>query len=252
MEVESRDGSILVLDAGTGIRRLAARLPKGFSRVDILLTHLHLDHIQGLGFFPPLYDPEVEIHIWGPASVTQDLRARLTRYLSPPLFPVHLQHLPCQLTLHEVTRGDFQVGGLAISAAFVCHPGPTVGYRVAEDGASLVYLPDHEPALGARAFPISPEWTSGYALAQGCDLLIHDAMYTEDEYREREGWGHCTLGHALAFADLAGVRHLVLFHHDPAHDDETLDRLISEAIEDATPPFRVTPAIEEAVFELGE
>jgi phosphoribosyl 1,2-cyclic phosphodiesterase len=252
VEVEGRDGSILILDAGTGIRRFAARLPGPLSRIDILLTHLHLDHIQGLGFFAPLYDPDVEVHIWGPASVTQDLATRLTRYLSPPLFPVHLRYLPCRLVLHEVPRGDFEIGGLAVSAAFVCHPGPTVGYRIAENGASLAYLPDHDPALGARAFPISSEWTSGYALAAECDLLIHDAMYTEDEYRERVGWGHCTIGHAIAFAELARVRHLVLFHHDPSHTDATLTRLIDGAIEGAEPSFRVTPAVEEAAFDLGD
>jgi len=92
--VVGREGTVLVLDAGTGIRRLAATIPESLRRVDILLTHLHMDHIQGLGFFAPLYRPDVEVHIWGPGSATLRLQARLMRYLSPPLFPVSLSELP--------------------------------------------------------------------------------------------------------------------------------------------------------------
>lgn len=241
---------MLVLDAGTGIRRLARQLPTSLHRVDILLTHLHLDHILGLGFFGPIYQAGMEVHIWGPAGLTKDLRSRLSRYLSPPLFPVHLRSLPCRLVLHEVPCGDFTIGSFRIASAFVCHPGPTVGYRIAGDGAVVTYLPDHEPALGARDFPMDPEWTSGYALAAQCDLLIHDAQYTEDEYRTRIGWGHSTFRHALSFARLAGVGHLILFHHDPSHGDEELETLLAEAIGKEEFPFPVTPAVEEAVFEL--
>src|SRR5213593_2066954 len=114
VEVRGTDGTILVLDAGTGIRRLGAALPRGLRRVDLLLTHLHMDHLQGLGFFAPLYNPAAEVHLWGPASATLDLRQRLTRYLSPPLFPVQLRELPCDLRLHEVTCGDFAVGEFQI------------------------------------------------------------------------------------------------------------------------------------------
>src|SRR5215472_3808209 len=114
VEARGSEGTVLVLDAGTGIRRLGVALPSSLRRVDVLLTHLHMDHIQGLGFFAPLYNPEVEVHIWGPASATLDLRARLMRYLSPPLFPVHLRDLPCNLVLHEVPRGEFEIGPFRI------------------------------------------------------------------------------------------------------------------------------------------
>lgn len=216
---------MLVLDAGTGIRRLAGQLPSSLPRVDILLTHLHLDHILGLGFFGPLYQPGAEVHIWGPAGLTRDLRSRLSRYLSPPLFPVHLRSLPCRLVLHEVPCGDFTIGGFRIASAYVCHPGPTVGYRVAGDGAVVTYLPDHEPALGARDFPMSPEWTSGFALAESCDLLIHDAQYTPAEYAKKSDWGHCTIEYAVWLAGQVGAARLALFHHDPMHDDDMIDRL---------------------------
>jgi ribonuclease BN (tRNA processing enzyme) len=219
--------------------------------VDLLLTHLHMDHIQGLGFFRPLDEPDQEVHIWGPPSTTLDLRARLSRYLSPPLFPVRLRELPCRLTLHDVPLEGFEIGALRISVGLVCHPGPTVGYRISEGDVSVAYLPDHEPALGARQFPDSPEWTSGYDLAAGVDLLIHDSQFSPAEYAQRAGWGHSTVAHALQFAARAGVKRLVTFHHDPGHDDATLDRLIDEARSGGELPFELIAGTEGARFELG-
>jgi len=251
VEVRGPEGMVLVLDAGTGIRRLGAALPRSLRRIDILLTHLHMDHIQGLGFFAPLYNPEAEVHMWGPASTTLNLQSRLGRYLSPPLFPVRLRELPCQLFLHEVPCGDFELGEFRISSMLVGHPGPTVGYRIVTSRSVLAYMPDHEPALGVRRFPLSREWTSGYSIAAGADLLIHDAQYSTEEYPRYVGWGHSSLVHALAFAALTGVKHFVPFHHDPAHTDEDLDRLTAEAIAEAQPAFGITPGTEGAVFELG-
>ena len=227
--VEVRGDGLLVLDAGTGIQRLGTTERGGRERIDVLLTHLHMDHIQGLGFFEPLYEADRDIHVWGPPSSTLDLRARLVRYLSPPLFPVRLGDLPCRLTLHEVPPERFSVGGFEIQAELVCHPGSTVGYRIWSGNRSLAYLPDHEPALGARAFPTEPAWTSGVGLAAGADLLIHDAQYTAEEYRERVGWGHSAMPDALAFASFVGAKRLVSFHHDPTHDDAMLDRLDAAA-----------------------
>ena len=231
----------VVLDAGTGIRGLGSALPTDVARVDILLSHLHMDHIIGLGFFRPLYRPDLEVHIWGPSSTTLDLRGRLSRYLSPPLFPVRLRELPCDLTLHDVPLGQFEVPGLTATAALVCHPGPTVGYRLDDGGATLAYLSDHEPALGVHAFPEAPRWTSGYELAAGVDLLIHDAQFDDPEYAGHIGWGHSALGHTLAFTKAVGARHLIGFHHDPSHDDTQLDAIYARD-EIAAQPFTVTPA----------
>ncbi|MGH2523636.1 MAG: MBL fold metallo-hydrolase [Anaerolineales bacterium] len=250
VEVVGREGAVLVLDAGTGIRRLSLSLSKSLRRVDILLTHLHMDHIQGLGFFGPLRNPQAEVHIWGPASTTLGLRSRLTRYLSPPLFPVHLRDLPCALFLHEVPCDDFQIGEFRIASCLVCHPDPTVGYRITSGGMALTYLPDHEPALGARKFPLSPDWTSGWALAKSAHLLIHDAQYTDAEYADRVGWGHSSFEHAFRFAVLAQVKSFVPFHHDPSHTDDDLDRLIAQAIATAKPSFTVMPGTEGATFNL--
>lgn len=249
VEVRGEDDTLLVLDAGTGIRRLGAAIGD-VSRVDILLTHLHMDHLQGLGFFAPLYRPGLECHLWGPPSTTLDLHARLLRYLSPPLFPVRLRELPCQPTLHDVPLGRFEIKGLRITAALVCHPGPTVGYRITDGTATMAYLPDHEPALGARRFPDEPDWTSGFSLAAGVDLLIHDTQYSDAEYAEHIGWGHSAIGHALAFTRSTAAQRLVTFHHNPAHTDEELDRLVEGARRSSAPPLEIIPGTEGMNLQL--
>ena len=256
VEVLCDTGTLLVLDAGTGIRRLGASLKGGTpcedgssNRIDILLTHLHMDHIQGLGFFNPLYNPEMEIHIWGPASTARPLRGRLSRYLSPPLFPVHLRSLPCKLFLHDVPNEDLVVGDFRVTAGFVCHPGPTVGYRIETPHGVIAYLPDHEPALGTQDFPGDPEWTSGYAIAREADLLIHDAQYTDAEYRTHVGWGHSSVSQVVAFAGLAGAKHAVLFHHDPVHDDEALEAMLAES-RNGNPDLEISIAAEENGYRL--
>jgi len=250
--VVGRKGTVLVLDAGTGIRRLAAAIAPNVRRVDILLTHLHMDHIQGLGFFAPLYRPDFEVHIWGPGSATLGLRERLMRYLSPPLFPVHLAELSSKLVIHEVPAGVAEIGEFVVTSTLVCHPGPTVGYRIAEsDGGVLTYLPDHEPALGTLAFPQLPRaWTSGAELASDADLLIHDGQYEASEYPGHCGWGHSSLDQTLAFGTFTEVKHLVPFHHDPGHSDDDLDRMTSQALDRSKPGYRVTSGIEGTTIEV--
>ncbi|HEX2481414.1 MAG TPA: MBL fold metallo-hydrolase [Methylomirabilota bacterium] len=251
VRVMGPDGRVLVLDAGTGIRPLTLDLPGTITRVDVLLTHLHMDHILGLGFFGPLFNPGMEVHIWGPASATLSLEARLRRYLSPPLFPMLLRDVPCRLELHHVVRGGVPIGPFHVTTARVCHPGPTVGYRVETEGVSFAYLPDHEPALGAKRFPLEPEWTSGFDLAHGVDLLVHDAQYTQEEYPRHVGWGHSTMHDALVFARLAEVKHFVPFHHDPGRDDAALEAAVARAVADVRPEFPVTPAAEGASLKVA-
>lgn len=229
VEVRATPGAIAVLDAGTGIQQLGPTIGEDVSRVDVLLTHLHMDHILGLGFFAALHRPELEVHLWGPASTTLGLRGRLTRYLSPPLFPVRIRDLECELHLDEVPRGTFEIPGLRVDSDLVCHPGPTAGFRL-DDGTNVVtYLPDHEPALGARRFPDAPRWTSGYDLAEGATVLIHDAQYTDEEYARKVGWGHSSISQAIAYARHVGARTLVASHHDPTHSDAVLDELYVSA-----------------------
>jgi phosphoribosyl 1,2-cyclic phosphodiesterase len=222
------DDALLVLDAGTGIRPLGVSLRGHAGRIDLLLTHLHLDHLQGIGFFEPVFRADTEVHIWGPPSTTQSLRERLSRYLSPPLFPVRLRDLNSAVQLHDVPHRPFRIGDVTVRGEAIIHPGPTLGYRISSAAGSVAYLPDHEPALGAPRFPMGPEWTSGHSLADSVELLIHDAQYTSHEYPSRIGWGHSSIEHTWAFATQAGARRLVTFHHDPGHSDSQLDAIVAE------------------------
>jgi ribonuclease BN (tRNA processing enzyme) len=251
VELRAADGSVVILDAGSGIQRLSD-FGAGGRRIDVLLSHLHMDHILGLGFFAALFQPDLEVHIWGPPSATFDLRARLSRYLSPPLFPVRLADLPCRLVLHDAPRGTFDLPGVTVTADLVCHPGPTLGFRIAADGATLAYIPDHEPALGDDDFLRSVEWTSGFPLMAGVDVLIHDAQYTDDEYPAHVGWGHSTIRQALALAEAAGVGTLSAFHHDPGHNDNQLDQLYAAADEERDWSFELAPAREGTTLTLGK
>ncbi len=229
VEVSLQDGTTIVLDAGTGIRALGSHLavdpPKS---IHLLLTHLHMDHLEGLGFFGPLYDPETELNVWGPPSHLRTLEQRIARYLSPPLFPVHVGDVP-RAVFHDAPEEEWQIGTARITASPVAHPGPTLGYRLEENGHSFVYIPDHEPALGLDLSTVSPDWVSGFGLAYGADLLFHDAQYFEDEYESRRGWGHSSVSDAVTFAMISKVRRFVMFHHDPQHADDVLEALKERA-----------------------
>ena len=252
VSVEGSEGTVIVLDGGTGIRNLGQRLPEDIKRVYILLTHLHMDHVQGLPFFAPLRRSGVEVHIWGPASTTLSLRSRLLRYLSPPLFPVSVREILSDLHFHELPSGTIEIKEFQVTAQLIIHPNPTVGYRIQDHDSAVTYLPDHEPALGAKTFPIGEDWTSGYALAEGSDLLIHDAQYTIAEYEQRVGFGHSCLTHAFEFARLAEVKQLVPFHHDPAHTDGMLDQMIEDILREEQPSFKVMPGMEGSVVDIGD
>ena len=246
--VEVKD-TLIVLDAGSGIRRLGnSEFVKKHPVIHILLTHLHMDHILGLGFFGPLYNPNQEVYIWGPASFNHSLIDRLNRYLSPPLFPVVIRDLPAKMQFHEVTHGYFDIGEVKIYANYVCHPGPTLGYRLECEDKVFAYIPDHEPALGLQSFSADPEWTSGFNIARNADLLIHDAQFSDEEYEHCIGWGHSSIAHAINFAKLANVQKLLFFHHDPNHGDMELEAMAVKYL--AANPFNAEMGREGAIYYL--
>ena len=229
VEITLEDGTEIILDAGSGIRELGVERSPNAQTIQLLLTHLHVDHIQGLLFFTPLFNPDNEVTVYGPPAPGPDLDQRLARYLSEPLSPVDLRELPARVEFAACPYKEWEVGTARIKAAIVAHRGVTLGYRITEGDKTLCYLPDHEPALGSSLEDALPGWISGMALADGATVLIHDCQYTDDEYPAHVGWGHSGMSDAIAFARRAEAERLVLFHHDPLHDDQQLDALGRQA-----------------------
>lgn len=219
------DEAPIVLDLGTGLRVFGATQPTdGSFAGTALLTHLHWDHVQGLPFFPPADRPGARLDIYGPAQADAGLGESLGQLVRPPYFPVTLAELRGRITAHDLGEADFAVGRAEVSARLVPHRGPTLGYRIRWGGAVLAYISDLQapPDLAAVADPV-------LELAAGADVAILDAQYTAEEFAEKAAWGHSTVGYAVAVARRARVGTLVLFHHDPDHDDDRLDRLLAEA-----------------------
>ncbi|HEY6961034.1 MAG TPA: MBL fold metallo-hydrolase [Gaiellaceae bacterium] len=220
VEVRTQSGRLVVLDGGTGIRPLGLSLAERPARIDLILTHLHLDHVEGLGFFAPLFDSDCAITIWGPAQDGPSLSERVAAYLSPPLFPLPFEQFGERIEFHECGEETWQLDGLNVTAARVRHPGTTYGYRIEEDGRVFTFIPDNEPGLDP---------TSGLELAAGADVLFHDAQYTADEYATRGGWGHSSIDHFASAVREAAPGRAVMVHHDPTHDDDTLERMCAKA-----------------------
>ena len=250
------DGSVIVLDAGTGIRNLGIAMRPPEQPLHILLTHLHLDHIQGLMFFPPCFRADADITIWGPASPEASLEDRVARYISAPLSPVEVRELPCEVNFKDTPPSEWDLGPARIRAEAVTHRGPTLGYRITDGPTTLTYISDHEPGLGAPLESLEPEWISGYDLACKSDLLIHDCQYTDEEYPDHVGWGHSRLTDTLTFARRVEAERLLMFHHDPLHSDDFLDRFHETARERwaelGGPDGAVELAAEGQSLEIGE
>jgi len=220
VEVRLDDGTLIILDAGTGIR------PLGLS---LLPDPPETIHLEGLGFFLPVWRPGADLHIWGPPSPVRSLEQRVARYFSPPLFPVHLSEIPAHPKFHDAPEEEFALGSATVLGERIAHRGPTVGWRITENGRTLAYLTDHEPAQGVDLGAMSPEWISGYRVARGADIMFHDAQYTSEEYLERQAWGHSSVDHMVTFARACGVKRPLMFHHDPLHTDDDLEKMLAHA-----------------------
>jgi phosphoribosyl 1,2-cyclic phosphodiesterase len=254
--VELGDGQSVVLDAGTGIAALGDRLARQAAEaapIHLLLSHLHLDHIQGLPFFAPLWTPGAELHIWMPVPADHSPAQAIARYMSPPLFPLQLSDAAARIVLHKLPAGDWTIGPARVRAEAVVHPGPTVGYRLEQGDFSLAYIPDHEPYRDTEPDTVEPRRLSGYGLARDATLLLHDAQYFDHEYGSRRGWGHSSVAHAVAFGLAARAQRLLLFHHDPLHSDAELKALEARARQLWTAPGgQPTLAREGMQFALPE
>jgi phosphoribosyl 1,2-cyclic phosphodiesterase len=221
----------VILDAGTGIRLLGQKLIREpdhqDSRISILLSHTHWDHIQGFPFFAPAYQARQRIRIFGIHGSRAGLLRTISATMESPYFPVALPQMPSHITVEEVARSSFRLGSFRVHLAPLHHPGGGVAYRLDTPAGSIAYVPDHEIPSSPASHP--HPGTPVRQLIDQVDLLIHDAQYTVAEYRSRQGWGHSAVPAVVLQAIDARVRHLVLFHHDPRRTDAALDRLLSQA-----------------------
>jgi len=241
------DGEIIVLDAGTGIHGLGLALDKELGaqtiKVTLLITHTHWDHIQGLPFFSSVYNGKNLIRILGYEGARAGLATILAGQMETPFFPVSLRELPSHLAIEELKEMEFHIGKVKVVSKFVNHPGICAGYRLYTSAGSVAYMPDNEPyeflkvqvaekdgidGDQARSFA-ETERAKMVEFLRDCDVAILDGQYTDEEYQRHVGWGHSPVSSAVLLARDANVKKVLIFHHDPTHDDDRIDQMIEQA-----------------------
>src|SRR5438094_5734145 len=243
------DGEIIVLDAGTGIRGLGLALEKelgpGTIKLTLLITHTQWDHIQGLPFFSPPYNSKNLIRILGYEGARAGFSTILASQMETPFFPVSLRQVPSHLAIEELKDMEFHIGKVKVEAKFANHPGISAGYRLFTSAGSIAYMPDNEPyeslklqlaaqngidGKEARDFA-DAERAKMVEFVRDCEVAILDGQYTDEEYQKHIGWGHSSLSSVVGLALDANVKRVLLFHHDPTHDDDMIDRMVEQARE---------------------
>ncbi|MCU1429035.1 MAG: metal-dependent hydrolase, beta-lactamase superfamily [Actinomycetia bacterium] len=227
--LEAEGQSPVILDLGTGLRPYGESMNAASDAFhgSVLLTHLHWDHVQGLPFFTPLHCEGASLDVFGPRQEA-GLSDVFTELMRPPFFPIRPEDLAGDVRFHDTGDDDFPLGQAKVRSRWVRHVGPTLGFRIDWNGASVAYIPDHGPGC-------CPEDPDDYVphevleLCDGVDLLVHDAQHTASEWGPKRHWGHCTADYAVHVARESGARRLALFHHDPGHGDDAIDVIKREA-----------------------
>ncbi|KPK08684.1 MAG: hypothetical protein AMS20_01600 [Gemmatimonas sp. SG8_28] len=233
LEQEGVAEGVVVLDAGSGIRALGSHLARrdGSVQVDLLLTHTHWDHIQGMPFFVPMFRPGDAVRVWGARQGDVELETILRQQMDPVVFPVPLDDTDAELSVTHVGPGRFDIPGFTVEAIRLRHPGTTLGYRLtaADGGARLAYITDNELGPGG-VYNVGRDWRRDLTgLVGGVDVLVHDAMYAPEELGRHLGWGHSSWEEAVDLAVEAKVGRLMLFHHRPERTDGEIDAIVARA-----------------------
>lgn len=227
--VETASDPPIILDLGTGLRELGLEIDASGATdrgIDLVafLTHLHWDHIIGLPFFTTAHNPATKMTVYGPPQAEGSLHDVFERVLHPPFFPVRLEELKGSIRFEEALSDDLQIGAAKVKVRQVPHVGTTLGFRIEADGAAIAFVSDHQQPRDRDRVD-----RGVLELCRGADVVIHDAQYTEGEFVAKSDWGHSTIAYAVHVASEAEARNLVLFHHDPLHADEDVDRMLGEA-----------------------
>src|SRR5262245_8617545 len=257
VEIRIDDGTVIILDCGTGARELGNELLKeGIRRIHLLIGHTHWDHIHGFPFFTPASLAQNELNIFAPVGFQRSLEDALSGQMQYSYFPVKLQDLSSRIHFTELEEGLFRIGDVLVETQYLNHTAPTIAYRISHGGSTVAYVTDHEPYWNDPDSRFQhPGDQRHVEFLRGADLIIHDAQYSEEEYRTKLGWGHSTIDYATDVAIAAKARKLALFHHDPVHDDEIIlsfEKYACSRAAAAGSSLQVFAAAEGLAVELAE
>lgn len=226
IEIRTKDDEIIIIDAGTGLRKLGNRLlAEDRHEYNMILTHAHWDHLLGFPFFKPIYSKQTRINMFGCPFAQGSIKDMLTKSMSPPHFPVKLEDAGAEIEYYGACKDAFQVGSVKVTPIRLSHPNQGLGYKFVENKSCFVFLTDNELTF---RHPGGLDFGDYVEFSRGADLLIHDSEYTEEEYRSTKGWGHSIYTDALRLALEARVKEFGLFHHDQERSDAEMDGIVED------------------------
>ena len=226
VEVRTREDEIIIIDAGSGIRKLGNKLlAEGRNQYHMIFTHSHWDHIIGFPFFKPIYRKETSIRMFGCPFTQESIKKMISKVMAPPNFPVDFENVQANISYHEACEDSFSIKSMTVIPILTSHPNPGIGYKFIEDGKCFVFLTDNELTF---QHPSGLSYQDYRKFSSDAELLVHDSEYTEEEYKTKKRWGHSTYREALKLALDAQVKKFGLFHHNQERSDAGVDEIVQD------------------------